>query len=107
SCEKWLDVNENPSSATEDVPTPDLRLRSMQMQFVDGYESSGTRASWITQNVTKTRGSTNNDNIIRWDFPLASTTWPYQIWFVYVAGNFDAMIAKATEEEAWHYVGAA
>jgi len=107
SCEKWLDVNDNPSKANGDVPTPDLRLRSIQMQFVDAYESSGTRASWITQNVTKTTGTTNNDFIVKWDFPLASTTWPYQAWFVYAASNLQPMIEKATAEEAWHYVGAA
>lgn len=107
SCEKFLDVNENPSKASDVVPSPDLRLRSIQMQFVDAYESSGTRASWITQNITKTTGSTNNDLIIRWDFPLASTTWPYQAWFVYTATNLEPLIDKATAEEAWHYVGAA
>lgn len=106
SCKDWLDVNDNPTTASDVVPTPDLRLRSIQMQFVDAYESSGTRASWITQNVTKTYASTNNDNIIKWDFPLASTTWPYQAWFVYAAGNLEPMIDKATSEEAWHYVGA-
>ncbi|GAB3413050.1 SusD/RagB family nutrient-binding outer membrane lipoprotein [Niabella aquatica] len=107
SCKKWLDINDNPSKASEIVPTPDLRLRSIQMQFVDAYESSGTRAAWLTQNVTKITGSTNNDAIIRWDFPLASTTWPYQAWFVYTATNLEPLINKATEEEAWHYVGAA
>ncbi len=107
SCEKWLDVNENPSQANDEVPSPDLRLRSIQMQFVDAYESSGTRASWMTQNITKIGGNTNNDLIARWDFPLASTTWPYQAWFVYTAGNLEPLIKKATAEEAWHYVGAA
>lgn len=106
SCKDWLDVNENPTNASDVVPTPDLRLRSIQMQFVDAYESSGTRASWITQNITKTYGTTNNDNIIKWNFPLASTTWPYQAWFVYTAGNLEPLIDKATSEEAWHYVGA-
>src|SRR5699024_6231533 len=37
----------------------------------------------------------------------ASTTWPYQAFFVYTAGNLIPLIEKATEEEAWHYVGAA
>lgn len=77
------------------------------MQFCDAYESSGTRASWITQNITKTGGNTNNDLIARWNIQLASTTWPYQAWFVYTAGNLEPLIKKATEEEAWHYVGAA
>jgi hypothetical protein len=77
------------------------------MQFVDAYESAGTRASWITQNVTKIGGTANNDGIIRWDIPLASATWPYQGWFVYCAANLQPLIDKATAEEAWHYVGAA
>lgn len=108
SCNDWLDVNDDPSRVSNTVPTPDLRLRSIQMQFIDAYESSGTRASWVTQNITKI-GSTNNNNdgIIRWDTPLASTTWPYQAWFVYCASNLQPLIDKATAEEAWHYVGAA
>ena len=107
SCSDWLDVNNDPSKVSNTVPSPDLRLRSIQMQFVDAYESSGTRASWITQNITKTGGTTNNDAIIRWDVPVASTTWPYQAWFVYCASNLQPLIDKATAEEAWHYVGAA
>ena len=107
SCSKWLDVNDNPSSASATVPTPDLRLRSIQMQFIDAYESSGTRAAWMTQNVIKTGGTANNDMIARWNFASASSTWPYQAWFVYTACNLEPLITKATAEEAWHYVGAA
>src|SRR5690625_7415547 len=100
SCKDWLDVNDNPSVANDEVPSPDLRLRSIQMQFVDAYESSGTRASWITQNITKTGGNTNNDLIARWNFPLASATWPYQAFFVYTAGNLNTLIDNAKEEVA-------
>jgi len=107
SCTDWLDVNDDPSRVSNTVPTPDLRLRSIQMQFIDAYESTGTRASWITQNITKIGASANNDLIARWDTPLASTTWPYQAWFVYCASNLQPLIDKATAEEAWHYVGAA
>ena len=107
ACEEWLDVNDNPSSTSNTVPTPDLRLRSIQTQFVDAYESAGTRTSWITQNVSRTNSNSNNDLIQRWNFPLASATWPYQAWFVYCAANLQPLIDKATAEEAWHYVGAA
>jgi len=107
ACQDWLDVNDNPSSASNTVPTPDLRLRVIQLNFTDTYESSGTRASWITQNITKISGSTNNDLIQRWNCQIASTTWPYQGWFVYTAANIEPLITKATAEEAWHYVGAA
>lgn len=107
SCNDWLDVNDNPNVPNDGVPTPDIRLRSIQMQFVDAYESSGTRASWITQNITKTYGTAANDNIIKWNIQRASTTWPYQAWFVYTAGNLQPLLDKAEAEEAWHYVGAA
>jgi hypothetical protein len=107
ACTDWLDVNDNPSSASSTVPTPDLRLRVIQLNFTDTYESSGTRASWITQNITRTNGNSNNDLIQRWNCPIASTTWPYQGWFVYTAANLEPLIEKATAEEAWHYVGAA
>lgn len=107
ACTNWLDVNDNPSSVGNKVPSSALRLRSIEMQFIDAYESSGTRASWITQNITKTRGSAYNDYIIKWDPDINSATWPYQAWFVYCASNLQPLIDKATEEESWHYVGAA
>jgi hypothetical protein len=107
ACEKWLDVNENPSSASNTAPSPDLLLRAIQTNFVDAYESGGTRASWITQNVTKTNANNTNDYIQRWNAQLASATWAYQAWFVFCASNLQPMIDKATTEEAWHYVGAA
>jgi len=108
SCKDWLNVNDDPSRVSNTVPTPDLRLRSIQLQFVDAYESSGTRAAWITQNVTRTGEALNtNDAITRWDIQIASTTWPYQAFFVYCASNLQPLIEKATSEEAWHYVGAA
>ena len=107
ACQDWLDVNENPSKANNTVPTPDLRLRAIQMQFLDAYESSGARASWITQNITKVPANNSNDNIQKWDCPIGSMAWPYQAWFVYCASNLQPLIDKATAEEAWHYVGAA
>jgi hypothetical protein len=107
ACENWLDVNENPSSANNTAPTPELFLRAIQTNFVDAYESGGTRASWITQNVTKTNANNTNDYIQRWNAQLASATWAYQAWFVFCASNLQPMVDKATAEEAWHYVGAA
>ena len=107
SCNEWLNVNDDPSRVSNTVPSPDLRLRSIQLQFCDAYESSGTRASWITQNVAKIPAGASNDFIMGWDIPLASTTWPYQAWFVYCACNLQPLIDKATAEEAWHYVGVA
>jgi hypothetical protein len=107
SCSDYLDINTDPDNPSDVTPTPNQRLLSIQSQFVDCYESSGTRGSWITMDITKITGTVANDYIIKWRPQIASTTWPYQAWFVYTAQDLDPLIAKATAEEAWHYVGAA
>jgi hypothetical protein len=107
SCSNYLDINTDPDNPSDITPTPDQRLLSIESNFVDCYESSGTRGAWITMDITKTTGTAANDYIIKWRPLISSTTWPYQAWFVYAAQDIDPLIAKATAEEAWHYVGAA
>ncbi|MDD4514460.1 SusD/RagB family nutrient-binding outer membrane lipoprotein [Massilibacteroides sp.] len=107
ACNDYLDINDNPDSPNNTVPAPDLRLRGLLTNFVDSYESSGTRGCWFTGNITKTYGTTSNDYNLRWDPVSATTTWPYQSWFIYTAANINPLIEKATAEEAWYYVGAA
>ena len=106
SCTDYLDINDNPNNPNETLASPDQRLLAIISEFVDAYESSGTRGSWITQDITKTTGTANNDLIMKWRPVIGSTTWPYQAWFVYCASNFKPLFEKATGEEAWHYVGA-
>ncbi|MCI0920500.1 SusD/RagB family nutrient-binding outer membrane lipoprotein [Sphingobacterium rhinopitheci] len=105
SCEKWLDVNDNPNSADESVPTPDLRLPPVLAQFMDGYESAGTRTSLIIGQLAATGSSSNNYNLSRWYSTAASVAWPYQAWFVNCASNIAPMIQKAEETESYHYIG--
>jgi hypothetical protein len=108
ACKDYLDINESPNSVSSTVPTPDQRLQSIQMQFVDCYESSGTRGSWFTQNTMRTYSASNSNwRLQNWDPQIGSATWPYQAWFVYCACNLEPLIEKATAEEAWNYVGAA
>lgn len=106
SCEKWLDVNENPNSADATVPTPDLRLPPILAQFMDGYESAGTRTSLIIGQLAATGSSGNNYNLNRWYSTAASVAWPYQAWFVNTGSNISYMIDKAKETESYHYIGA-
>ena len=105
SCEKWLDVNDNPNSADATVPTPDLRLPPILAQFMDGYESAGTRTSLIIGQLAATGSTGNNYNLNRWYSTAASIAWPYQAWFVNSASNISFMIDKAKETESHHYVG--
>lgn len=105
SCEKWLDVNDNPNAADATVPTPDLRLPAILAQFMDGYESAGTRTSLIIGQLAATGSSGNNYNLNRWYSTAASVAWPYQAWYVNSATNIGFMIDKAKETESYHYIG--
>lgn len=105
ACSDYLDINDDPDTPNNTVPLPSLRLRSILTQFVDCYDSSGTRGSWITGNITKINGTTYNDYIIKWRPDIASTTWPYQAWFVYTAANLPDLFDKCEELGAWHYLG--
>lgn len=107
SCSDYLDINNNPDNPNSTVPTASLRLRAIQANFVDAYESSGTRGCWITGNIVKTGGSAYNDLIVKWRPAINSCTWPYQSWFIYTASNIPDLLIKAESEEAWHYMGAA
>ncbi|SHL62682.1 Starch-binding associating with outer membrane [Chitinophaga jiangningensis] len=112
SCKKWLDVNKNPNTATSDVPTADMRLAPLISQFSDCYESSGTRASFLTQQIAvvypASNAATNNNwNLTRWYSNTSSANWPWQCWYVNTAVNVDPLITAAQKVEAWHYIGAA
>lgn len=106
ACSDYLDINENPDNPNSTVPSPAQRLRAIQMNFVDAYESAGTRGCWITGNMTKTNGTTSNDYIIKWRPQGRSSTWPYQSWFIFTAGNLPDLFAKSEKEGAWNYLGA-
>ncbi|WP_294348380.1 SusD/RagB family nutrient-binding outer membrane lipoprotein [uncultured Sphingobacterium sp.] len=105
SCSKWLDVNENPNSANTTVPTAVQRLPPILAQFADGYESAGTRASFITQQLAVVNANSNNWNLTRWNLTNAAVGWPWQAWYVNTAVNIQPMIDAANKVGANHYVG--
>ncbi len=107
SCNKWLDVNENPNSANSAVPTPEQRLPSIIAQFVDGYESAGTRTAFLGQQLAVVNANNNNWNLTRWNSTASSTGWPWQSWYVNTAVNLDPLIEASTQVGAYHYIGAA
>jgi len=106
SCDKWLDVNENPDSADITVPTAEQRLPPLLAQFADCYESSGTRTALLTQQIAVTYAANNNNwNFTRWDANAANSGWPWQAWYVNTGINIDPMIAAAEKVGAYHYIG--
>ncbi|MBO9155311.1 SusD/RagB family nutrient-binding outer membrane lipoprotein [Chitinophaga sp. GCM10012297] len=107
SCKKWVDINENPNSANSTVPTAEQRLPPLIAQFVDGYESAGTRAAFVSQQLAVVYANNNNWNLTRWYSNVSSANWPWQSWYVNTAVNIDPLITAAEKVEAWHYIGAA
>lgn len=106
SCNKWLDINDNPNSANSTVPSADQRLPSILAQFADAYESGGTRASHITQQLANVySGSARNYNLTRWYSDAAAANWPWQAWYVNTAVNIEPMIVAAEKIGAYHYIG--
>lgn len=99
ACSDYLDINDNPDNPNSSVPSAALRLRAIQANFVDAYESSGTRGCWITGNIVKTAGTAYNDYIVKWMPQSASVTWPYQMWFVYTASNLPDLLQKQNQKE--------
>src|SRR5690606_30578341 len=102
SCKKWLDVNESPNSANESIPAPQQRLPPLLAQFADSYESAGTRAAFLSQQLAVTYDATSaNWNLTRWYSTEASANWPWQAWYVNAAVNIDPLIEKSEEMGAY------
>lgn len=107
SCKKWLDVNKNPDVADATVPTPDQRLAPLIAQFADCYESSGTRAALLAQQLGVTYAVNNNWNLTRWYVNASNGGWPWQAWYVNTASNIAPIIAASEKVGAYHYIGIA
>lgn len=105
SCDKWFDINDNPNSADATVPTPDLRLPPILAQFMDSYESAGTRVAVLVGQLASTGNAGTNYSLNRWYSTAAITAWPYQAWYVNAASNIQPMIQKAEETQSYHYIG--
>lgn len=107
SCKKWLDVNDNPDSANSTVPTPEQRLPPLLAQFSDAYESAGTRAAFLSQQLGVVYAVNNNWNFTRWYANSSNVGWPWQAWYVNAAVNIDPLIEASEKVGAYHYIGAA
>jgi len=107
SCKKWLDINDNPSSANSTIPTAEQRLPPILAQFADGYESAGTRVAILAQQITVTYAATTNYDLSRWYSNVSSANWPWQSWYVNCAVNLQPMIDAAEKVGAYHYIGVA
>ena len=107
SCGNFLDINDNPNTPNESVPTPDLRLPPIITQMMDAYGSGATRCGFFIQSVGfyNSVGSRYYE-MQRWNMRSADVNWPWQAWYVNSAVNIKPMIIKAQEEDAYHYEAA-
>lgn len=107
-CDKWLDINTDPNTATNADPSVSSRLSAIQFYTEYAYGSVGSRAAMITGALTRSVSAGNAHNqLCAWGPIQASATTPYQNWFVGAAANLEDLITKAEAEEAWHYIGTA
>ena len=106
SCDKWLDINDNPNSANSTVPKAEQRLPSILAQFADSYESAGTRSAHITHQLANVYAATARNYLLtRWYSDAAAANWPWQAWYVNTAVNIQPMIDAAQKQGAHHYIG--
>jgi hypothetical protein len=68
--------------------------------------TAGTRAGFVTQQLTFVNGTASNSMIAGWNPAAGMSTTPYQFFFVGAGANFKDMEDKATADKAYHYLGA-
>lgn len=107
SCkEDWLDINEDPNNPSNTVASVDSRLPWIQHHYLYAQMTAGARANYITQQITYINSTAANSVLAGWNPASGTVTLPYQWFFVVAAANLKDLEEKATEEGAWHYVGA-
>lgn len=108
SCSSFLDINNNPNTADETVPTPDLRLPPIIVNLMDGYGSGGTRCGYLTQQIGFMDYPSRYYRVgNQWKQSAGDMNWPWQSWYIFTAVNIKPTIEKSQKEEAYHYEGAA
>ena len=105
SCEDWLDVNQNPNSATDNDVAYFQRLPHIQFYVNHAYNFGGMRTNmgcgdWTMNSRTLTYGAYS-----QWEMSESPVTTIYQWFFVGAASNFPKMFEKTEEAGAWHYKG--
>ncbi len=102
SCEKFLDVNQNPAIPT-DAPA-DIRFRAMIDLTYQTKHAVQMQAARMCQYWNYTGANSGSD----W-FQLTNYTTSYLWWYalyVYQGGNVAIAIKDAESKEAWHVAGA-
>ena len=106
SCDKWLDVNTNPDTPSNQSASVEIRLPWIQHYYMYAYGSASVRTNAAAQIITHTSHSNHISRMATWDPWQDMNITPYQQWFVGAANNIPDIIAKAQETGATHYEAA-
>jgi hypothetical protein len=102
SCEKYLDVNNNPNNPV--VSTPNFLLPGIISNGIQTQMFTALRTPYITQYiVSRTANSGAND---QYYFTNANSTNTFNYSYFQSGGNIPPMIAAAQAEGSPYYVGA-
>ncbi|MDM1293788.1 SusD/RagB family nutrient-binding outer membrane lipoprotein [Sphingobacterium sp. N143] len=107
SCSKnWLDINVDPNTPSSTVASVQSRLAWIQHYYLYAQGTAGTRAGFVTQQLTFSNSTASNSMVAGWNPMSGMSTTPYQFFFVGAGANFQDMEEKAQAENAYHYLGA-
>lgn len=106
SCEKWLDVNDNPNTPSASQSLYYNRLPWCEFYLEHAWEIPGCNAAYYSQLLVSKNGQPMNAT--RWDMSGTNRGSAAQQWFFTgCATNLRVMYADAMEAGAYHYAAAA
>lgn len=106
SCSDWLDVNDNPNTATDSAAPYDKRLAHIEFYTNHAYYIGGQAISYLCGDFTANSRASNQGCYAQWEMTEWRCTTVYQWWFVGAACNIKPMIDDAMSKGAYHYAGA-
>ena len=80
SCGKsWLDINVDPNTPSNTVASVQSRLAWIQHYYLYAQGTAGTRAGFVTQQLTFVNSTASNSMIAGWNPIAGMSTTPYQL----------------------------
>lgn len=105
SCSDWLDVNNDPNTATDAAAPYDKRLAHIEFYTNHAYYIGGQPIAYLTGDITQNSRTNNQGCFAQWTMTEWRSTTVYQWWFVGAACNIKPMIDDAMAHGAYHYAG--
>lgn len=107
SCDKYLDINNNPNTPSQSTVEISTELPWVQYHLAYAYQAAGYRCQFVCQSMTYTTRTDRNGKLAEWCGSDGVSTTMYQQFFVGSGPSLIDMYNKAMDQEAYHYAGAA